>query len=163
MISRLDKFTETALRTIHYFGMVFVVLMMLLTTVHAAGRYFLGLPVQGLVELSGYMLVTMIFLTVPYTAMVKGHIAIGVIVDRLPLRIQAAIDIFTHLPCLALSILAAYRTFIRGAYILQEGQVSTILGIANAPFVFIVACGWALFACAILMHTLNALSKVFKK
>ena len=161
--SGIERKTEGILKTIHYIGMVFTLLMMLLTTVHAAGRYVFGLPVPGLVELSSYMMVTMIFLTAPYTALVKGHIVIGVVVDRFSERTQAIIDIFIYLLCLAVSVIAAWQTFIRGFYIMEEKQVSTILSIPNAPFIFIVATGWSLFSAAILIHIVNSIIRTVKK
>jgi len=162
-VSNIERITERVLKKIHYAGMVFALLMMLLTTVHAVGRYILGLPVPGLVELSSYMMVTMIFLTAPYTALVKGHIAIGVIVDRFPLRTQAIIDILVYSLCLVVSVITAWQTFVRGFYIMEEKQVSTILSIPNAPFIFVVAIGWSMFSVAILIHIVNSILKAVKK
>ena len=159
----VERITDVALKTLHYVGMVFALSMMMLTTVHAVGRYIFGLPVPGLVELSSYMMVTMIFLTAPYTALVKGHIAIGVIVDRFSERTQAIIDIFIYLLCLVVSVIAAWQTFVRGFYIMEEKQVSTILSIPNAPFIFIVAIGWSMFSVAILIHLVNSISRGVKK
>jgi hypothetical protein len=51
-VANIERIAETVLKKTHYIGMVFALLMMLLTTVHAVGRYLLGLPVPGLVELS---------------------------------------------------------------------------------------------------------------
>ena len=161
--SGIERKTEAILKAIHYIGMVFALMMMMLTTVHAVGRYLFGLPVPGLVELSSYMMVTMIFLTAPYTALRKGHISIGVIVDSLSKRTQAIIDIFIYLLCLAVSVIAAWQTFIRGFYIMGEKQVSTILSIPNAPFIFIVAIGWSMFSVAILIHIINSISMAVKK
>ena len=162
-VANIERFTEIVLKKTHYIGMVFALLMMLLTTVHAVGRYLLGLPVPGLVELSSYMLVTMIFLTAPYTALRKGHIAIGVLVDRLSERRQAIIDILIYLPCLVVSVLAAWQTFLRGFFIMQERQVSTILSIPNAPFIFIVGIGWSMFSVAILIHIIHSVSRAIEK
>ena len=159
----IERKTEAILKKIHYVGMVFALLMMILTTVHAVGRYLFGLPVPGLVELSSYMMVTMIFLTAPYTALMKGHISIGVLVDSFPKRIQAIIDIFIYLLCLSVSVIAAWQTFKRGFYIMEENQVSTILSIPNAPFIFIVAIGWSMFSVAMLIHVINSTSKAVKK
>ncbi len=154
---------EHILKTIHYIGMIFVLLMMLLTSLHAIGRYMFGLPVPGLVELSSYMLVTMIFLTAPYTAIVKGHITISVIVDRFSPRAQAIIDVIVYTLCLAISVIAAWQTFVRGLFIMGENQVSTILSIPNAPFIFLVGAGWSLFSLAILVHIINSVSRAINK
>jgi TRAP-type C4-dicarboxylate transport system permease small subunit len=159
----IERITEIVLKKIHYIGMVFALLMMLLTTLHAVGRYLLGLPVPGLVELSSYMLVTMIFLTAPYTALRKGHIAIGVLVDRLSVRRQAIVDIFIYLSSLVVSVLAAWQTFLRGFFIMQERQVSTILSIPNAPFIFVVGIGWSMFSLAILIHVIHSVSRAIEK
>ena len=160
---RILKVVENSLKTIHFVGMVFVLLMMLLTTLHAIGRYILGLPVPGLVELSSYMLVTMIFLTAPYTALVKGHITISVIVDRFSLRTQVIIDAIVYMLCLALCIIAAWQTFVRGLFIMEEKQVSTILSIPNAPFILLVGAGWSLFSLAILVHIIESVSRAIEK
>lgn len=161
--SGIERIISPVLKALHYLGMIFALLMMLLTTVHAIGRYIFGLPVPGLVELSSYMLVAMIFLTAPYTEMVKGHIAIGVLVDRLSEKTQAIIDIFIYMLCLAVSVIAAWQTFVRGYFIMQERQVSTILSIPNAPFIFLVGIGWSMFSLAILIHLVNSISRAVKK
>jgi len=57
--------------------------MTLLITVDVLGRYLFGMPTQIAVEMSGYMLVAMIFLGLAYTDSCERHITITVFTDRL--------------------------------------------------------------------------------
>ena len=143
------------LRVLGDVGMWFVVAMMALTVVHAIGRYLFNLPVPGLVELSSFMLVVVIFLTGAYTQVVKGHISIGLVIDRLSERTQAIIDSGTYILCLAVAIVAFWQSVARGIYILEAGYVSVVLGIPPFPFLFIVAFGWGILGLAILMHLIH--------
>jgi TRAP-type C4-dicarboxylate transport system permease small subunit len=158
-LSRLERITEAVLKKIHYAGMFFILLMMLLTTAHVTGRYFLSLPIPGLVELSSYMLVSMMFLCVPYTGMKHRHITIDILAGRWSRRLQAIIHLAVYGLCLVTAGVAAWQTFIRGFYIMGQNQVSTILSIPNAPFVFVVGAGWALYCFVVLLNIAVSLGK----
>jgi TRAP-type C4-dicarboxylate transport system permease small subunit len=158
-LSRLERITEAVLKKIHYAGMFFILLMMLLTTAHVTGRYFLSLPIPGLVELSSYMLVSMIFLCVPYTGMMHRHITIDILAGRWSKRLEAIIQLVVYGLCFGIAVIAAWQSFIRGFYIMGQHQVSTILSIPNAPFVFVVGLGWALYCFVTLLNIASSIKK----
>lgn len=158
----LGEAIQGFLKIVHYIGMACILMMMVMTTIHAVGRYLFRLPIPGLVEMSCYLLVAGIFLTVPYTALVRGHIEISVIVDTFNARTQAIIETISNILCLLIGILATWQTFIRFSYIAEEEQVSAVLSIPNAPFVFIVAIGWALFSVVFVWHLINSIHKAVK-
>ncbi|MCL6477573.1 MAG: TRAP transporter small permease [Peptococcaceae bacterium] len=145
------------IRLLHYVGTGFVVVMTALTVVHAIGRYGFSRPVPGLVEMSSFMLVIIIFFTGAYTEVGKGHTVIGIIVDRLSQRTQAVIDIFVHLLYVAFAILACWQTVVRGLIVREAGSVSTVLGIPHYPFLFVVALGWLLIGAAAALHLIRFL------
>ena len=153
---------EKTLLPTHYLGMICVIAMMLLTTAHVGGRYFLGTPIPGLVEISSYLLVSNIFLTVPYTALVRGHVEITVLSGYLSPKVNAIIDSLTNLLCLLIGAIGAWQTMIRGVYMLSENQMSAVLSIPNAPFIFIVGIGWGLFAITFVLHFLNSIKDVIR-
>jgi TRAP-type C4-dicarboxylate transport system permease small subunit len=150
------------LRVLGYVGMAFVVAMMLLTVVHATGRYIFNKPVLGVVEMSSFMLIMVIFLTGAYTQVLKGHIRVGVVVDRLPERAQAIIDSLTYILSAGFVGIALWQAVVQGFHRMEEGYVSIILGIPPFPFLFVMAFGWGMLALALLMHLRYFLSKAVR-
>lgn len=144
-------------------AVLFVALMAPLTVVHVVGRYALDLPVPGFIELSSFMLLIAIFLAGAHTMAVKGHIDIGILVDRFSERTQAIIGSVTYFLCLVFVILAAWQSFARGTYLLQPMQTTSVLLIPQSPFLYIIGIGWALFALAILMQLIDFILRAVKK
>ena len=146
-----------------YVGMAFLVIMMVLTVVHALGRYFLGQPIPGLVEMSSFMLVIIIFLAAAYTEVVKGHIVIGIAVDRLSERTQAIIDSITYVLSLVLASVALWQSVVRGILIMEVGKVTSVLAIPHFPFIYVLAFGWVILGLAILLHLIHFVARAVRR
>lgn len=163
LLARLEAGFGVAVKAALYVGMAAVVALMLLTVVHAFGRYALDKPINPIIELSSFLLVTAVFLLGAYAMFHKGHVTIGMIVDRLSARTQAIMDSITYLMSLGFTILACWQTFVRGTFLIHARQASTILHIPNFPFYYIVGIGWGLFSLAIIMHLVYSLHRAVKK
>jgi len=140
-----------------YIGMVFVILMMLLTVAHGIGRYVFNSPILGLVEMSQFMLVLVIFMLMPYTEIKKNHLVIGLIVDRMPQKGQAIINSIMYIFSLLVLGVATYRAFERGVFQIGAGQTSMFLRIPHWPFFFIVCLCWLLLMLAIVVNLIHFL------
>ena len=143
-------------------GIAFCFVMVFLTVRHGIGRYVFGEPLSGNVELSCFMLVILIFFVGAYTQVAKGHISIGIIVNRLSGRTRAVVDSFIHILCLIFTVLAAWQTVVQGINMIKTNYVSTILKIPHPPFVFVVAFGWGIFGLAIAMHLVHSLRRAVR-
>jgi TRAP-type C4-dicarboxylate transport system permease small subunit len=143
-----------------YFGMAVMFILMLLTVVHAVGRYAFNAPIEGLVELSCFMLVIIIFSTAAHTEVKKSHIVIGTIVDRFSEKTQAIIDSISYVLSLLLTLVAFWYTIEQGFYYIEEDYGSLILSIPHYPFVFFVAIGWITLAVAIVLRLINFLKTI---
>ena len=159
--SSLERFISNLLLWALYFGMAFVVVMMVITVIHAVGRYGFNSPIPGLVEMSSFMLVLIIFLTAAYTEVEKAHISIGILVDNLPPRIQAVLDCIMYLLSIVVLAAAFWQTINRGLFVKQCEYVSAILHIPHYPFVFIAALGWALLGIAVILRFIRLVGKAF--
>ena len=162
-LSRQEGRITTILKVVHYGGIGVVVVLMVMTTIHVIGRYAFVRPLPGLVELSEFMLITLVFLFGAYTMAVKGHVTLGILVERFSGRIQAIIDSVTYTLCLVLTILAFWQSIVQGAWLMRIGQSSMILSIPYSPFMFIVSIGWGLFALAIVIHLWHILPRLLRK
>jgi len=142
----------SVLKICSYIGMACVVVMTFVTFAHSVGRYGFDAPIPGLVEISKILLIMAIFMISAYTMIEKGHIAVGLLIDRMSPRKQAIVDTVTFSIALVVSAIALWRTIVKGIYVIEQNPVSSVLRIPDGPFVMIVAFGWAILAIAIFLH-----------
>lgn len=143
-------------------SMFMLVPMMFLTTIDVIGRAFFARPVQGAVELSEYMLAVIILLGLAYTQQVKGHPRVTLIVSRLPLRLQALLEVIMNLLGMFIILIVIWQ-----GYLLATGRMSTIvsevLRIPQLPFRVLVSVGAGLLFLELLVDLITALENLFKK
>lgn len=56
-------------------------------------RYLFNAPFEYTFEISGYMMLTIVFLSLAYTVMVGRHIGITFLVNKLPIKIRKLMDL----------------------------------------------------------------------
>lgn len=135
--------------------------MMLLTAAAVIGRSFLGWPIPGAVELSSYMLSVVILLGIAYTQQVKGHPRVTLLVSRLPLRVQALLEVITYFLSLVVAAVIVWVGW--QAAFAYGGIASDVLRIAQFPFRLLVPIGIALLFLELLIDFCTALVKLFQK
>jgi len=140
------------IRICSYIGMGAIVTMMALTFFHSISRYAFEMPVPGMVEISKVLLVLAIFMIVAYCQVEKGHISVGLLIERLSVRKQAFVDCATYTICFVIGSIAVWRTVVKAIFVFEQNPVSSNLRIPDAPFVAIVAFGWAILTIAIFLH-----------
>jgi len=72
---------------------VALVFLALIGTADVIGSQFLGRPVPGTVEIGASLMVAGIALGLPMAQYARRHVRVEIIVDRLPPRVRAALDI----------------------------------------------------------------------
>lgn len=139
--SILDKigFLTTILK--HAAALALFFGLMLLTTIDVIGRYLFDTPIMGVFEITEFMLVTFVFFSLAYTQSVKGHVAVDIVVNLFPKKLQTIIDVVNYLISFLVLTLIAWMSFIRGFEVLESKDYSGTLSIPVFPFVFLVAIG----------------------
>lgn len=66
-----------------------IVLMMVATVADVARRYLLGRPIPGVIESGELLMVLSVFLGLAYTQLHGNHVAVTLVIDRLPFRAAA--------------------------------------------------------------------------
>ncbi len=108
-----------------------ILAMMLLTTADVVGRYVFNNPVIGTVEVSEFMLLGIVFLSVGYVQAVRGHIAVEVITSWLPRRTQIGLEIFGHILGLFLYSIITWKTGVQAYNAWSIGDFSA--GVIEFP------------------------------
>ena len=137
----IDKATGRASRYAGSVGAAAVIAMMFLTAVDVVLRYFFNRPIAGSAEVTEYLMVITISLTLAYCAVMKGHVRVEVFVSLLSKKAQA----FTHSFVLLLGVilfgLLTWQTAVQAVGIYGVGSYSTVLLVPVYPFVWVLFIG----------------------
>jgi TRAP-type C4-dicarboxylate transport system permease small subunit len=124
--------------------------MMLLTAADVTLRY-LGHPIPGAVEISGFLLALVLALPLARTHIVRRHISIEFIASRAPLRMRLVLQgIFSALSC-GIFGLIAWQLAVRATKLQSLGRVSETLTMPFFPFVYVAAFAFAMMCLAVLI------------
>lgn len=135
--------------------------MMLLTASDVTLRQFKS-PLMGTIDITEFLMAILVSFGLAYCAIRKGHVKVDLIVERLPIRVQAIIDTVTTLLSLGLCILITWQSFVNMVSVYNSGATSWTLNITVFPFAGLVAFGFAWFTLVLLADFLNAIVRVVK-
>ncbi|MCD7819853.1 MAG: TRAP transporter small permease [Lachnospiraceae bacterium] len=145
-MSKIEKWADRVLYLMALFsGWVFVAICVL-TAIHTVGRYLFSSPIMGNTELVSLGQIIAVSFAAAYVQYHKGHIAVGLLVDNCPPKVQAMVDFITYFISLVFCGIAAWETAQYAIQLLDSGKVTLTLRIAYYPFYFILAFGWLLIA-----------------
>lgn len=136
--------------------------LMLMTSLDVAGRYVFNAPITGVFELTEFMMVCVVFLAMVHAQAEKGHVAVDLVVNRFPGKVQAAIVVANYLISFLVMALISWKSVERGFEVMRAGECSGTLGIPVHPFVFIVALGAAGMCLELLKNAVEKMMNMVK-
>jgi TRAP-type C4-dicarboxylate transport system permease small subunit len=139
-----------------------VIAMMLLSAADVVLRLF-GKPIPGTYELIGFLGTIIVSFALGFTSMEKGHIAVEILVEKLPQRAQFAIEAFTNFVSFLVFGLIAYQAFISALDIKKSGEVSLTLQLPIYPFIFGMALGFTLLCLLLIADFIKSLQRTVSK
>lgn len=128
---------------------------MALVVINVILRTVFGRPFLGTYEYVGFLMAVMIGFSIPYCAILEGHIAVDFIAERLPQKIKVPILTMEEMVSFFFLTLVTWQLLKYGASIRTTGQVSLTTEIPIYPFIYLVTIGF-------FMLTLVLLRKVIK-
>ena len=114
---------------------------MCLTTADVVGRYLFNRPITGVFELTEYLVLILIFSFIGYTQSQKSHVAVDLLMGKIPAKIKVLIDIGNHVACLILMILITWMGMEKAFDLRAVGEASPNLQIPAYPFAFFLVLG----------------------
>lgn len=121
-------------------SVVSVVAMLALTAANVFGRYFLGAPLRGAEELTGFLVVATVMFGAAEAHRRGEHIAIDVIEGGFPPAIRGAMTILGHLAVIVFAVAMAWTgwetvAFSRSFGLYSAGYTQTPMWIVQLPLV----------------------------
>ena len=142
-------------------GGMLIIVMMFFTFVTVILRYLFNSPVPGDFELIVFTLVILVAFAISYTMVNDRHVTVTFF--SFPRRVQAIVNIFTHLFALCIFGLASWQTFAYGSKLLKYGQYSAILHLPDSIFIYLLAFGLFLLCIVLLVKILSYIGEAMKR
>jgi TRAP-type C4-dicarboxylate transport system permease small subunit len=139
--------------------------MMFLSTADVCGRYLFLRPIDGTWEIVSMAFVVCGAFAVGFTQLVKGHIQINIISDRLNPRGRNILFLFSYLVCLAGSVLIAWQGWLRMVDYFHKtvGGETVTLGFPLWPFMLAFTIGFFWLAIILLIDIYDCFVGVLKR
>lgn len=74
-----------------------LLVMMMLVVSNVVGRYVLNIPIQGTIEITEFLMVGIVFLTLSCAQAKRNHIRVEIFYMRFPRKIQLWLDLLAYL------------------------------------------------------------------
>jgi TRAP-type C4-dicarboxylate transport system permease small subunit len=139
-----------------------VILMMMLTCTDVVLRLFRQ-PIPGTYEVIGFLGTVVASFSLAYTSIEKGHIAVEILVDRLPERAQAFFEALSALIGASLFGLLTWQSSLYATDLKLSGEVSLTLEIPTYLFVYGVAAGCGMLTLVLLVELGGSLRKAARR
>ncbi|MCF8143461.1 MAG: TRAP transporter small permease [Deltaproteobacteria bacterium] len=160
---KIEQVVNAIGRILNYGGVAFLFVLMLLVVVHVIGRYFFSLPILGSVELIEFLMVLVVFLGLAECASKRGNVAVEILVDLMPKRVQVVIDTVTSFLSVIIVSLITWQSVIQVTSFLESGHVSGVHHIPYYPFAILMVLGWAAFDLVLIVHFFGFLGRALRK
>lgn len=155
----LERLNASVNRVLAWIAGLALIAMMMFTVADMVLRGF-GHPVAGSYEVIGWLSAAAMALALGYTQLHRGHVAIDLVVERLPGRGRASVDVATSLMSLLLFTAVAWYVARYGVVLHETGSLSETLKAIVYPWVYVVAIGCAGLALALLVDFLRAVGRL---
>lgn len=155
-IHRLTHWTFTA-------GMIWVLVMMLLTVADVTSRYFFSVSVPGAFELSELMLAVFGMLGIAYTEHMGANVKVRILEKFLPRRAVLVLDSLTYLLSLGIILVLVYGSWIMGIEEYHYKTASDSLGVPVYPFHFLLSLAAFVLAIELMVSLINSLHGAISK
>lgn len=159
----IEKISSPPVNVITHIGNFAIVLMMLITVVDIIGRRFFNSPLTGAYELSCVLLTLVAFSSIMFTEQGRGHITIGLIVDRFRQKTQDTINSINYFIFLVVTIILTYLAFGKAIGQIESGLITSNLKISIYPFTFFASLTLVLLCSLVLRSLLLLIAGVSKK
>ncbi|NPU86030.1 MAG: TRAP transporter small permease [Syntrophaceae bacterium] len=147
---------------VNYIAGAAVVAMMLLTCADIVMRFF-GKPLPGVYDLVGFLGAVSVSFALAYTSVQRGHVAVEIVMERLPQRIQFRLQCIGNLGGAVFFLFLMWQSFLYARELFDSGEVSMTVAMPIHPFVFGMSAGCGLLSIVLIMDGLLFLRRGFAK
>lgn len=136
----------------HYVAGAALLGILFLTVADIIGRSAFRRPVPGTVEMTGMILVVVVFMAVAHSEDMGDHITIDLLYERAGTRLRLFLDVFADLLTIAVVGLLSYQLYQFTLRNQASGAETPVLDLPVWPFVLVAAVGSAFYLLSSVMR-----------
>jgi len=155
----LERVTTGVTKILTVIAAACLTIMMLLTAADVGFRYFLNSPIPGALELAEFLMAIIVPFSIAYCAFDKSHVAVELIVDHLPKKVQKICNFIITLPTIGFILLISWQNYYNIIDVYDQKLTSAVLKIPAFPFAIPLAIGSFVFAVIMIVHLFESKSK----
>lgn len=153
------KMTTIVTGVLTVFATTALILMMFLTASDVFCRYFLNSPIPGAMELVEYLMAIVVPFSIAYCALQKSHVAVDLIVDHFPKRLQGICHYFVTLPAIGFILVISWQNYLSIFDTYDSNLTSAVLLIPAYPFIIPIVIGTFVFAAILVVQLFASKTK----
>lgn len=156
LMTQLDRIERGLIKLSVVCGGVALVAMIGLACANIFVRTFAD-PIRGTFELMGYGGAVVTALALGFTQQQRGHIAVNVLINRFPPKVQKALNSFNDAACALFFGVLTWQLIQKASGFIKTGEVSETLRVVFYPFTYAVAIGCGLLALVFVLSLIRDL------
>jgi len=134
-----------------------------LTFMDVCLRYVLNRPILGVYDITRVMLIVTVACAFGYTQMMRGNMAIDLLILKLGPRKKATISIVYDFIALALFLVITVQAFRHGSALRITGDATETVLIPFYPFVYIIAFNMGVVCLILVLQLAKSLREAVRK
>jgi TRAP-type C4-dicarboxylate transport system permease small subunit len=143
-------------------GLVAMAAMVLTTLIDVIGSKVFKWPLPGSTEITSVAQVIAIAGGLAFSKIDGRHIRVEFLMEWLPQRGKAALDLFSALLGFGLFAVAGWMTYEYGLSLFNSGTKTLLLGIPLSPFSFWIALGCIPMCCVIIIELVASIERMLR-
>jgi len=136
-------------------------ILMVMTAVQVLLRNFTTLSIPGVVELTEFAMVLIIFLSMGFLQSLKGHIRVEIFLDLFPRRVAHGFSFVAYLLSAVIIAIMFYAGIEAFENMRTSGQLTSIMRLVVWPFYAVASFGILLYAITLFVDSLIELIAMF--
>jgi len=161
-MNAFEKVLEFVAEKMAWIAMFAIVACMALVVADVIRYQVVHKPIPGTHEIVELIAAVILSMGIGYLTFVRGHVAVGILVDRFRPRVQAVYDLLTGVIALGFTIWLTWGMVEMALRNLGYGWVTGVLAIPRAPFMFLIAVSLALTSVVLFRDVIKAVAVIRK-
>jgi len=157
---KFGRYTTTASRWFEWVGLAAIAAMAITTLIDVIGSKFFLRPLPGSTELTGVIQVIALAGGLAFSKIDGRHIRVEFLVDGLPRRGKAILDLFSSVLGLGLFACAGWMMYQYGNDLMNSGTKTFLLGIPIYPFTFWIAICCIPMCLAVIIDLITSFDRI---
>lgn len=143
---------------------ILLVGMMLLVVCDVTGRYLFNRPVHGTMEITEFIMVAIVYLTLAHTQAIRGHIKVDLLLERMSRRMRLLLELITYLFGVVIFALIGWQGVMSAIEAWEFWEVTDgLIPFPTLPAKLTIPIGSFVFCLRFIIDILEALKELTRK